>query len=111
MKNNHQRAQQEPQYMVDPTRSRTGDEIAVSLLTGGSDRPYVYGLTTALLSKGATLDVIGSDELDEPELCNKPGVNFLNLRGDQRSGANLRSRISRIVTFYSKLVRYAATAK
>ena len=28
-------------------------QIAVTLLTGGGDRPYVFGLTTELISKGA----------------------------------------------------------
>ena len=34
----------------------------MALLTGGSDRPYVFGLATALMSKGAALDLIGSDD-------------------------------------------------
>ena len=33
---------------------RPADEIVVSLLTGGSDRPYVFGLTTSLMSKGVS---------------------------------------------------------
>src|ERR1700694_5751884 len=41
-----------------------GDKGAVALLTGGDDKPYVYGLTIALLSHGAAMDMIGSDELD-----------------------------------------------
>jgi D-inositol-3-phosphate glycosyltransferase len=111
MKNSSYKDQQDARGLADSTRPRVGDEIAVSLLTGGSDKPYVYGLTTALLSKGATLDVIGSDELDEPELCSRPGVKFFNLRGDQRSGASFKTKVSRIASYYSKLIRYAATAK
>ena len=38
-------------------------EIAVSLLTGGADRPYAFGLATALMSRGRVLDLIGSDDL------------------------------------------------
>ncbi len=49
-------------------------EFSVSLLTGGIDRPYVFGLTNALSSIGVTVDLIGSDELDEPDLDNKPGT-------------------------------------
>ena len=41
------------------------------------------------ISKGAVLDLIGSDELDCPEFHGKPGLNFLNLRGDQRSDVSL----------------------
>lgn len=86
-------------------------EIEVALLTGGGDRPYVYGLTTALMSGGATLDLIGSDEVDFPEFHNKPGVNFLNLRGDQRSDASFFRKIFRVSTYYARLIRYAASAK
>jgi D-inositol-3-phosphate glycosyltransferase len=89
--------------------SRT--EFSVSLLTGGIDRPYVYGLTNALSSIGVTVDLIGSDELDEPDLRDKPGVRFLNLRGDQRPNAGLIAKIYRILAYYSRLILYAATAK
>jgi D-inositol-3-phosphate glycosyltransferase len=85
--------------------------IAIGILTGGSDRPYVFGLTKALLSKGATLDLIGSDELDEPKFRDHLGVKFLNLRGSQRTDASFISKISRIVLYYTKLIGYAATAK
>lgn len=86
-------------------------KIAVTLLTGGSDKSYVYGLTTALSSKGATLDLIGSDELDGQEIRSKPGVNFLKLRGDQRPNASWAKKVSRIAKYYFKLIHYAATAK
>src|SRR5208282_1552158 len=33
--------------------SNAAHEIAVALLTGGGDRPYVLGLTAALISTGA----------------------------------------------------------
>jgi len=85
--------------------------IAVSLLTGGGDRPYAFGLATELMSKGAALDIIGSDELDSPEFHGKPGVNFLNLRGDQRSGAGLLKKLRRVFLYYAKLIGYAAAAK
>jgi len=83
----------------------------VALLTGGGDQPYVYGLGIALISKGVPLDLIGSDELDCAEFHNRPEVNFLNLRGDQRPDATLRQKISRILVYYARLIRYAATAK
>lgn len=83
----------------------------VALLTGGSDRSYVFGLVTSLLSKGIVVDLIGSNELDCPEFRHKPGINFLNLRGDQRPHASLIHKISRISRYYFKLIRYVATAK
>jgi D-inositol-3-phosphate glycosyltransferase len=85
--------------------------IKITLLTGGSDRPYVFGLTTALTPKGATLDLIGSDELDGPDfLRGKPGVNFLNLRGSQMN-ANFANKMLRIAKYYGRLIGYAATAQ
>jgi len=84
-----------------------GTEIA--LLTGGFDRPYAYGLAMALSSKGLGLDVIGSDEIDSPEMHTTPKVKFLNLHGSRRE-ASLANRIWRELTFYLRLIRYAKTA-
>jgi glycosyltransferase involved in cell wall biosynthesis len=89
----------------------TAPEIAVALLTGGGDRPYAFGLATELISRRVTLDVIGSDDLDCPEFRGKPGVNFLNLRGNQRPDVSFVRKVSRVSTYYAKLIRYAATAK
>jgi glycosyltransferase involved in cell wall biosynthesis len=86
-------------------------EIAVALLTGGGDKPYAYGLATELISKGAALDLIGNDELDCPEFQGKPGVAFLNLRGNQRTDVSFVRKVSRVLIFYAKLIRYAATSK
>jgi D-inositol-3-phosphate glycosyltransferase len=91
-----------------PTTTR---DIQVALLTGGADRPYAFGLATELMSKGVALDIIGSDELDSPEFHGKPGVNFLNLRGGQRTGARFAGKAFRVLAYYTKLIRYAATAR
>jgi len=85
--------------------------IQVTLLTGGSDKPYVLGLTAELLARGIAIELIGSDELDCAELQNRPGLDFLNLRGDQRSDADFSSKMVRVLRYYWKLLRYSATAK
>jgi glycosyltransferase involved in cell wall biosynthesis len=85
--------------------------ISVALLTGGGDRPYVFGLVTELISKGVGVDLIGSDELDFPEFHGNPRLNFLNLRGNQRRDASLAKKVSRVSAYYAKLISYAATAK
>ncbi len=95
----------------DSGASTAAHPTSVSLLTGGADQPYVYGLATALISRGVPLDLIGSDELDCPEFHNRPGVNFLNLRGNQRPDAGLRQKASRILVYYARLIRYAGTAR
>jgi D-inositol-3-phosphate glycosyltransferase len=89
----------------------TAPEISVALLTGGGDRPYAFGLATELIPKGAAMDVIGGDDLDCPELRDKPGVHFLNLRGDQRPDASFTMKGIRVLRFYLKLLRYAVNAK
>jgi glycosyltransferase involved in cell wall biosynthesis len=83
----------------------------VALLTGGIDKPYVFGLAMELVSKGARLEVIGSDELDCTEMHSTPGLRFLNLRGEQGEDASLGSKVSRILVYYLRLLRYAAAAK
>ena len=87
------------------------DLVEVALLTGGADRPYAFGLATALMSKGIGLDLIAGDELDSPEFHGAPGVNFLNLRGNQTTDATLRSKATRVLMYYGRLVRYAFIAK
>src|ERR1700732_736301 len=86
-------------------------EIEVGLLTGGHDRPYVFGLATALASRGVYLDVIGGDSVDRSELHAPPVLNFLNLLGDQRPGASLGKRAGRVLTYYVQLIRYTVIAK
>jgi glycosyltransferase involved in cell wall biosynthesis len=100
-----------PEERPSMTVSDTAPKIAVTLLTGGIDKHYTFGLTTALLSEGAVLDLIGSDELDGSEFHNDPRLTFLNLRGDQQPNAGFFAKASRVLKYYLKLIHYAATAK
>jgi D-inositol-3-phosphate glycosyltransferase len=86
-------------------------EIEVGLLTGGIDKPYVFGLAMALVSKGVRLDVIGSDAVDSPELHTAPKLNFLNLRGERQPEVSLRKKIVRVLVYYSRLIHYATISK
>jgi len=90
---------------------KTDVGIQVGLLTGGDDRSYALGLTSSLVSQGIFVDFIGSNTVDGPELHNTPLVNFLNLRGDQRENVNAVRKAIRILTYYVRLVLYAARAK
>ncbi len=85
--------------------------LKVSVLTGGADKPYALGLAGSLASQGIVLDFIGSDEIDGPQLHDTPKVNFLNLRGDQRSAVGRLAKARRVLKYYAMLVRYAAAAK
>ena len=104
-------AKPKPVKFSDLKGSSAGHDIAVSLLTGGSDKPYVFGLATELSAKGIALDLIASDELDSPEFRGIPRLRFLKLRGDQNPHVSLLEKTARILGYYSKLISYAATAK
>jgi len=86
----------------------TGLEVA--LLTGCQDRPYAFGLSTALASKGIAVDVIGSDEVDSPEMHTTPNLHFLNVRGSQRRSTGLAKKLWNLLSYYAWLVRYAANS-
>ncbi len=89
-----------------------GPAIAhVALLTGGGDKPYALGIAEALTSVGIHADFIGSDDLNVPELLNDPLVNFLNLRGDQCREASRMAKALRVLSYYLRLIRYAARAR
>ena len=85
--------------------------MEVALLTGCQDRPYAFGLSMALASKGISLDVIGSDEVDSPELHTTSNLRFLNLRGNQRQSTSLASKALGSMKYYVRLMRYAMNAK
>lgn len=89
----------------------SGPNVSVALLTAGIDKHYAYGLTAALGAKGAVIDVIGSDDLEGPELRGVVGATLLNLRGDQRSDAPFTRKLYRVSQYYARLMRYAVTSR
>jgi D-inositol-3-phosphate glycosyltransferase len=102
-----------------PCRSSGADRLSllrpqapqVALLTGGGDKPYALGIAAALTSEGISIDCIGSDDLSVPELLTNRRVNFLNLRGDQDPNVRPIRKITRVLTYYWRLVCYSARAK
>ena len=93
------------------SRRQPESPLEVSLLTGGKDEHYAFGVAMALIGLGVHLDVIGNDELDRPELHADPRLHFLNLRGDQRPGASGREKMFRVLRYYGRLIHYAWTCK
>jgi glycosyltransferase involved in cell wall biosynthesis len=87
------------------------DRRCVALLTGGGDRPYAIGLSSALIDEGIPIDFIGSDDLEHPILMSHSLVTFLNLRGDCDPRAPKWWKVWRILRYYLRLVRYAVLAK
>jgi len=95
-----------------PTLQHSSTPVAhIALLTGGGDKPYALGMASALAAQDITMDFIGSDDLDTPELRHNPLLNFLNLRGDQNPRASALRKLLRVLAYYVKLIRYAATAR
>ncbi len=86
-------------------------DARVSILTGCRDRHYVLGLASALLESGQKFDFIGSDDLENVELSESPGANVLNLRGDQSVSVSLPKRILKVLIYYFRLLKYAATTR
>lgn len=82
--------------------------LRVAVLTGGGDKPYALGLASTLISQGVAFDFIGSDEVDGSALHENSLVRFLNLRGDMRPGVSALSKMLRVLTYYGRLLRYAA---
>ena len=85
--------------------------IEIGLLTGCQDRHYAFGLAMALASKGVLLDIIGSDEIDSPELHSTPNLRFLNFRRGQSNNANFAQKLWKLLVYYAKLIRYAARSR
>ena len=85
--------------------------VDVALLTAGRDKPYALGLAEALLAQDIHLEFIGSDEVSSPDLVRHPAVRFLNLRGDQRIDVSFGQKLFRVLKYYARLIKYAATAK
>src|SRR5579862_4418332 len=95
------------------TRSTPNPQIGieVGLLTGCKDRPYAFGLAMAIASRGVALDIIGSDEIDSPELHGTPNLKFLNFRGSQGDNDRFAKKLWKLSVYYAKLLRYAARSK
>src|SRR5882757_7559868 len=91
--------------------STSTSDIEIGLLTGCQDRPYAFGLAMALASKRVGVDVIGSDDLDSPEMHATPNLRFLNFRGNQGDSINFAKKLWRLAVYYARLMRYAADPK
>ena len=83
-------------------------DMKIGLLTGCKDRPYVFGLTTALASQGVSADIIGSDDLDCPEMRAAASLRFLNFYSGYNPEASLAARVLKVLAYYALLIRYAA---
>jgi glycosyltransferase involved in cell wall biosynthesis len=85
-------------------------EVKVSLLTGGFDKPYVFGLASALSPKGILVDVIGNSIVASPEMHSIPGLTFRSYYWEPRRKDDLAGKIWQVLRFYVHIVLYTAVA-
>lgn len=78
-----------------------------ALLTGGQDPHYAYGLATALVAAGVSVDVIGGGLVDGPEMRSARGIRFLELYGGKER-ARTDVKAWRVAASYGRIMRYAA---
>jgi D-inositol-3-phosphate glycosyltransferase len=81
---------------------------AAALLTGGFDRPYALGMALALAAKGIHLEVIGSEEIDCPEMHSSPNIRFVNLWPEVGADHSLTGKLRRLLCYYGRLLRYTS---
>jgi D-inositol-3-phosphate glycosyltransferase len=85
--------------------------MRIALLTGGGEKHYQLGLLSGLLSVGLEVELVGNDAMAQHELIKSARVHFYNLRGSQDPDSPMAEKVIRIVRYYLKLVKYAATTK
>ncbi|HEU6449235.1 MAG TPA: glycosyltransferase family 4 protein [Verrucomicrobiae bacterium] len=105
------RPEEQMAKIVRPADLENIAEPRVAVLTAGRDKHYSMDLARALIAAGENFDFICGDEMDEPSLRDDPHINVFNLRGDQSTGAPMKTKIMRVLTYYWRLIRYAATAQ
>ncbi len=93
-----------------PHPSSPDTNIRISLLTGGIDRPYVFGLTTALASQNISLEVLGNSVVEGPEMHSTPQVKFLSLYWEPVRGQSTSRKLWGIFSFYGRLILHSAQA-
>ncbi len=81
--------------------------MRVAVLTAGKDPHYALGLLQALVDKGVAVDFVANDEMAASPVVRHKLVHYLNLRGDQSSGASFSKKALRLPRYYLKLIRYA----
>ena len=85
--------------------------VELGLLTGCKDRHYAFGLATALAASGINIDVVGSDLIDSSELHTTPNLHFLNFLPGKMSKTGFVKKLSKLLVYYTKLIRYTARTK
>lgn len=92
-------------------RSTPAGALQAVILTGGLDKPYAFGLTKALASHGVSLHVVGSDELDCPEMRAIPGITFLNVLKSPQRGWSWWKKCENVLRYYRFLLAFILSCR
>ena len=84
--------------------------MKVALLVGrGGDDYYELCLLSGLLSCGLQVDYLAGDSVKDAPILRHANVAFHNLRGSADPDAPITEKILRVLKYYVRLLRYAAT--
>jgi len=85
--------------------------VKISLLSGGIDKTYAFGLMSGMVKDGVRFDLIGSDEMEGAGILEDPSIDFYNLRGDMDPDVPVARKIFRILLYYFRLLKYSCRAE
>ena len=96
---------------VNPGAALKQTVIRVSLLTGGGDPHYAFGLSGSLVAHDVLIDLIGSDDFAVATFGSRPQIRFLNLRRSVDPNVTTLAKIWRVLKYYARLLNYASHAQ
>jgi glycosyltransferase involved in cell wall biosynthesis len=85
--------------------------VEVALLTAGRDRPYAFGISTALIEENVHLDVITGEDFDFEAVRRSPLVKLYAIRREPAPEAGLIEKGIGVLQYYARLIRYAWDAR
>lgn len=77
----------------------------VTLLTGGHDISYVYGLATTLSARGIDVHVVGGDHVDHVAFHTSDRITFVHI-GGIKSNVGSGSKLFQLSAYYLRLLTY-----
>src|SRR5688572_19708207 len=89
----------------------TDRTLDVALLSAGWDRPYTFGLTTALVKAGVRVELIAGNDLSARDFNHPPSLTMLNLRESSQPEDPFVAKAQRLLGYYFRLIAYAWRAK
>lgn len=85
--------------------------LATALVTGGIDRPYVYGLVKALGASKVAVEVLVNRELEIPELARLETVRFRRMYADNRRRRGAARKLLAYLAYYREILLYTVFAR